>query len=152
MIVVGVLTAVLMPSFSGPAIGQTGPTLTHPAQMFWWKPPISAILVEAETQSRQYLRADVYVALDCPFPPANLGPLGTLLINPGALVHRQLAVTLTAGVPPSPAWLTIGAVTYPRLSQLLVGTRFRVQVLAYDATVPNRVVLSRNYVTVTIVE
>ena len=127
---------------------QTGPTLEHVLNVQWWQ-PIGMLVVTAETTSKQYPIVDLYVALDSFFPPTRIGSLGTLFINPGALVYGILGFQLY--VNPYKKWETGRGFFYPPIPRALVGTKFRAQVVAYDATVPNRVVLSANYVTVTIV-
>jgi hypothetical protein len=127
---------------------QTGPKLEHPG-LVSLRDPVGGIVVSAETTFKQYPVVDLYVSLDSPFPPTKLGSVGTLFINPGALVYWLSGLHLSFS--PQQPWVTFTIFYYPPIPFELLGTKFRVQVVAYDATVPNRVVLSANYVTVTIV-
>jgi hypothetical protein len=137
-----------LPASGRDCAAQTGPKLEHNWYVAWWQ-PIGFVIITAENTLKQYPIVDLYVTLDSPFPPTRLGSLGTLFINPGALVYwipgLQLVVETTK------KWVTGSAFFYTPLPPDLVGIRFRVQVVAYDATVPNRMVLSANDVTVTIV-
>jgi hypothetical protein len=132
--------------FVASAVGQVGPRLIHPGEVSTgsgW----AFIWLEAESQSIQYLRCDVYVAQNTPFKPQSLGSLGTLLIDPGNLVYMRLGLVLN---PASNApWVSLQNFYYPKLPYSFVGTKFKVQVLAHDTTRPGRYALSSTAQTVT---
>ena len=130
-------------SFNTLAPCQGPPIMTH-AKIVYWTLPVSMISLEDESRKTQYLRADLYISLDTPFPPTKIGPIGSLLINPGTLVYYRLGIIL---IPDSnQPWITGTIIKYPDPSPY-VGLNLRVQLVAYDAKNPGRVVLSKNAVT-----
>ena len=129
--------------FNNLASSQGAPKMTH-SNIVRWPQPGSMIWLEDESHKTQYLKADLYISLDTPYPPTKIGPIGTLLINPGALVYFRLGIVLFPDA--NQPWLTGGIINYPDPSPY-VGLNLRVQLVAYDAKNPGRVVLSKNAVT-----
>jgi len=122
---------------------QGAPKMTH-WDIVRWPQPATIICLEDESHKTQSLKTDLYISLDTPFPPTKIGPIGTLLINPGALVYFRLGIVLFPDV--NKPWLTCQAIQYPNPLPY-VGLKLRVQLVAYDAKNPGRVVLSKNAVT-----